>query len=194
MCSRIPWGNARRFQEILHRDSKNKNTHRTRKCCGRVAATTRVGEEVGQGGAVFSALLVAQGLGRAVIRAETEVVRDVMASGRGKEAVGGERDEKKEKGNERKGGEQAEEEGRLHGHGHGHASEEGPSKKRRLLCSLGTGEVVHVMHFRYAARILPPADASTLPASLPCVCKDSLARKPHPPHPRQGGARKAAAV
>jgi hypothetical protein len=177
MCSRIPWGNARRFQEILHRDSKNKNTHRTRKCCGRVAATTRVGEEVGQGGAVFSALLVAQGLGRAVIRAETEVVRDVMASGRGKEAVGGERDEKKEKGN-----------------GHGHASEEGPSKKRRLLCSLGTGEVVHVMHFRYAARILPPADASTLPASLPCVCKDSLARKPHPPHPRQGGARKAAAV
>ena len=105
MCSRIPWGNARRFQEILHRDSKNKNTHRTRKCCGRVAATTRVGEEVGQGGAVFSALLVAQGLGRAVIRAETEVVRDVMASGRGKEAVGGERDEKKEKVN-----------------GHGHAS------------------------------------------------------------------------
>jgi len=37
-------------------------------------------------------------------------------------------------------------------HAHGGHGEDGasPSKKRRLLCSLGTGEVVHVMHFRAA--------------------------------------------
>ena len=102
----------------------------------------------------------------------------MMTSGRGKEAVGGESaalTAQTEKGHDSKGGEHR------HGHGHGHASEEGsgqtPSKKRRLLCSLGTGEVVHVMHFRYAARhaaahaaVLPPVCVRTLSrAHLPCV-------------------------
>ena len=126
---------------------------------------------------------------------------------RGKEAVGGESaalTAQTEKGHGSKGGEQAKVEGRSHGHGHGHGHESGegsgqtPSKKRRLLCSLGTGEVVHVMHFRYAARpaaVLPPVCVRTLSrAHLPCVCKETLARTPYPPHPRQGGARKAAAV
>ena len=114
---------------------------------------------------------------------------------RGKEAVGGESaalTAQTEKGHDSKGGEQAKVEGRSHGHGHGHGHESGegsgqtPSKKRRLLCSLGTGEVVHVMHFRYAARpaaVLRSVCVRTLLRAdlLPCVCKDSLARTPYLP-------------
>jgi len=45
----------------------------------------------------------------------------------------------------------SESEGRSNGNTHAAVDGGGAAKKRKMLCSLGTGEVVHVMHFQAAA-------------------------------------------